>query len=353
MESTVEAVRVLVVDDEAAILALMGEILSSVRPPLDEASTLSARLFGADAPQPPTATYRVTACRQGEEAVETVREAGEDDPFAIAFLDVRMPPGINGVETAERIRALDPHVEIVIVTAYSDVDPAEIARRVPPPQRLLYLNKPFHPYEIRQLAAALSHKWRTERDLRGLLTELDDAVDEWFSVLTEDPLDATIRDQDLIDEAADELARLISMPGARRGPITSMVATLSGLKRYARDQGATRAAKLLKGVERAIVAGQEDPDHPERRRSVARFRGDRLWALLPGVSEDASEDALRPVRAAVDAHEGLRLVLGLATWTPEGGESPDSVVRRALHALASERAEDDDPEDGSESPVIS
>ena len=76
---------------------------------------------------------------------------------------MRMPPGPDGVWAATQIRELDPAVEIVICTAYSDVDPCEIGGLVPPEDKLSYLQKPFHPHEIRQLTIALSSKWRAER----------------------------------------------------------------------------------------------------------------------------------------------------------------------------------------------
>ncbi len=112
-------------------------------------------------------------CQQGDEAVEVIRASVEEQrPFAAAFIDVRMPPGPDGVWTAERIRAMDPYVHIVMVTAYSDFDPEEIARRVPPADRLLYIQKPFHVVEIRRFVWALSTKWRAEKLSRRMQAKL-------------------------------------------------------------------------------------------------------------------------------------------------------------------------------------
>src|SRR6202021_2429926 len=102
-------------------------------------------------------------CDGAEAAVAAVRGAlAADDPFAVAFLDMRMPPGPDGVWAAARIRELDPAIEIVICTAYSDVDPAEVGSIVPPEEKLSYLQKPFHPHEIRQMTISLASKWRAE-----------------------------------------------------------------------------------------------------------------------------------------------------------------------------------------------
>lgn len=190
--------RILVVDDEDCILddfhkRLCHRINLRGESRLD---TLGAKLFGGSSTSTtsllPTSvnvvlcgqdgesvekvevgmptTFDIVLCHQGEEAVEEVRTAIEENkPFAVAFLDVRMPPGQDGVTTAERIRELDQLIQIVIVTAYSDVDPLEISRRVPPTDKLLYIQKPVHPQEIRQLALALGAKWFAERQLLRVL----------------------------------------------------------------------------------------------------------------------------------------------------------------------------------------
>jgi len=163
-----QPVRILVVDDDAAVLDAYRQVLgapatSAVRVEIDD---LRKRLFlsggvAALAAARPRATtaFDVEYCGGGDAAVTAVRAAAlAGRPFAAAFLDMRMPPGPDGAWTAERIREIDPQVEIVICTAYSDVDPLEIAQRVPPADQLFYLQKPFHPHEVRQLATALGAK---------------------------------------------------------------------------------------------------------------------------------------------------------------------------------------------------
>ena len=130
---------------------------------------LRSRLFrkgpaaGAAAPRR-AASFEPVFCDQAEAAVAAVKEAlAREQPFAVVFLDMRMPPGRDGVWAATHIRELDPAVEIVICTAYSDVDPCEIGSYVPPEDKLSYLQKPFHPHEVRQMTIALASKWRAER----------------------------------------------------------------------------------------------------------------------------------------------------------------------------------------------
>ena len=168
-------IRVLVVDDEQPVLDSYRQVLNAAPPSADRAvlDQLRARLFmaGGDpalmAPVPPAQpAFDTVYCRGAEAALAAVRESNAAGrPFAVVFLDMRMPPGPDGAWAAERIREIDPQVEIVICTAYSDVDPAELGRRVPPADKLFYLQKPFHPHEVRQMALALGEK-RSSADRR-------------------------------------------------------------------------------------------------------------------------------------------------------------------------------------------
>lgn len=82
----------------------------------------------------------------------------EDRPFALVFLGMRMPPGKNGAWAAAEIRKLDARIDIVISTAYSDIDPVALSRNVLPSAKMFYVQKPFHPHEIHQLALAIGEK---------------------------------------------------------------------------------------------------------------------------------------------------------------------------------------------------
>jgi len=177
-----DTARLLAVDDEPSVLEAYRLVLSPPQAGSERGAALAeleARLFG-ETPQASLATpYDLALCGQADEAVAAVSQALADGrPFAVAFLDVRMPPGPDGVKAAELIRAADRDIQIVIVTGYSDVDPQEIARRVPPMDRLLYLQKPLHAHELRQLAAALTAKWRAERLARAAHRELEGLVAE-------------------------------------------------------------------------------------------------------------------------------------------------------------------------------
>lgn len=180
--------RILIVDDEQNILDAYRQVLADLHG-LDEQRTrldeLESKLFKGSTAHHPSPTFDLCLCRQGTEAVMAVQESiAQGSPFAVAFLDVRMPPGPDGVWTAAQIRALDPWVNIVIVTAYSDLSPMEINHKVRPPDRLLYMQKPFHTHEIQQFALALSAKWQAEKELLATNQHLDHLVTERTRELT-------------------------------------------------------------------------------------------------------------------------------------------------------------------------
>ena len=161
-------IRVLVVDDERPMREAYQEVLTSRRK--SEAENLRARLFGDGSPAADTGpTFDVHTAVRAEAAVQAVKDSKAGGRgFDVVFLDMRMPPGPDGAWAAAQIRAIDPEVDIVIATAYSDVDPEELARRIPPADKLFYLQKPFHAHEVRQLAVALGRKARAEAHTRQL-----------------------------------------------------------------------------------------------------------------------------------------------------------------------------------------
>src|SRR3569623_1829391 len=128
---------------------------------------MAAELFD-DAPTPgeEPIEYALTHALQGLDGVSAVERALADgQPYAVAFIAVRMPPGIDGKETAMRIRALDPDINLVMVTGFSDFSPIEISKAAGPADKIFYIAKPFEVAEVTQMAAALVHRWQVDRQL--------------------------------------------------------------------------------------------------------------------------------------------------------------------------------------------
>lgn len=173
--------RILIVDDSEAIHRDIIKILSSPRSQERNADLqmIEAELFEDDdkyrAPKEmETITYRIDSAFQGKDAVKMVDQAVQDgNPYALVFMDVRMPPGIDGIETIERIWRDHPNTEMVIVTAFSDHSWEDILQRVGSTDRLMVLRKPFDLITIKQLALALTKKFSISLRVESYLEHME------------------------------------------------------------------------------------------------------------------------------------------------------------------------------------
>ena len=144
--------RVLLADDEEAIVHVYSVGLGyyfapSEPPPRDEVDSLEDELYGLKEDDRPRA--ELTMCRQGEDAVRLVREALDaGEPFDVIVLDIRMPPGIDGVDAAKQIRELMPEVQILFVSGFSDYGRADLEKLVPPASNMDYIEKPVRLSEL-------------------------------------------------------------------------------------------------------------------------------------------------------------------------------------------------------------
>jgi PAS domain S-box-containing protein len=167
--------RILIVDDNQAIHADFRKILGP-RENDERLHDLEAALFGQER-DAGAEHYELESALQGQEAVEMVRAAlAQGRPFALAFVDMRMPPGWDGLETIERLWQIDPDLQIVICSAYSDHSRQQIVARTGRSHRLVILKKPFDNAEIAQLACAMTEKWRTSRQAGLKMSQLETEV---------------------------------------------------------------------------------------------------------------------------------------------------------------------------------
>lgn len=172
--------RVLVVDDTRSIHDDFKKILCPGDTGGSETlANARAAFLGADASEEPPSDaggeieYEMESAFQGEEALELVRERhAAGTPYSVAFVDIRMPPGWDGVQTIKELWKVDPDLHCVICTAYSDYSWDETVAELGQTDRLLILKKPFDPAEIRQTASAFTAKWSAAASERAAMTAL-------------------------------------------------------------------------------------------------------------------------------------------------------------------------------------
>jgi len=282
-------IRILVVDDELEVRDAYRQIFSG---PTDATQSnarknLGAKLFGREegkAPARPSnhaISFEPHFCDSAEAAVAAVRASLlAKQPFAVVFLDMRMPPGQDGIWAAAQIRELDPAIEIAVCTAYSDVDPGDIGGRVPPEDKLSYLQKPFHPHEVRQMAIALASKWRAERHITRLA---------YFDSLTGLPNREQVHSR----------LRAALVGTQQRGTMLAvMYIDLDNFKRIndtlghaVGDEVLVMAAERLRG---ALRRGSEpgDTTPSDRPGDLGRLGGDEFMAVLPDISSSSDAAAV-------------------------------------------------------------
>ena len=158
--------RVLIVDDQDEIHIDFQEMLGRRQKKI-ASDDLADAFLGADSQH--SATYlppfELTHASSGDEAYQVVKAAkASNRPFAVAYIDIRMPPGMDGIETVRQIRTFEKHLEIVVMTAYTDKPLHEIVTNMELLHKLLYIRKPVSREEIQQITLSLVEKWNVEQE---------------------------------------------------------------------------------------------------------------------------------------------------------------------------------------------
>jgi two-component system, NtrC family, sensor kinase len=170
--------RILLVDDMPTIHEDFRKILVPQTAAKSALEAAKAALFD-DEVKVAEAPFELDSAYQGEEGLAKVQQAlHAGRPYAMAFVDMRMPPGWDGVETIEHLWRADPKLQVVICTAYSDTSWEEVLTRLDARDRLLILKKPFDNIEVRQLASALTAKWEATQQAALQIDRLEAAVQE-------------------------------------------------------------------------------------------------------------------------------------------------------------------------------
>jgi diguanylate cyclase (GGDEF)-like protein len=331
-------IKVLVADDEAVVRDAYRQILleSDVSQDLAAFRNLRARLFNkspgdtATLPAVRGPSFEPVFCDDAEGAVAAVREAlAAGEPFAVVFLDMRMPPGPDGVWAAARIRELDPAVEIVVCTAYSDADPGHIGGLVPPEEKLSYLQKPFHPHEIRQMTISLGSKWRAEHRIVKLA---------YFDTLTGLPNR---------EQSRTRLQTAIANAEREHRNLALLYLDLDNFKRVNDTLGHAVGDELL-----CLIAGRlrnslrpsdllvADFEAGAGANHIARLGGDEFIVILPQIAS-AGDAGVVASRLISELQEPVQLSMhtlvvtpsiGIAVY-PDDGRDVETLMRNADLAM--------------------
>ena len=321
------AIRVLVADDEAEVRDAYRQVLVGTATTSDTQvfRNMRERLFansgveqGGRRSLKGNTTFAPVLCNGADAAVNAVRNAlAADAPFAVAFLDMRMPPGPDGVWAAARIRELDPAIEIVICSAYSDVDPGEIGEIVPPEEKLSYLQKPFHPHEVRQMTISLASKWRAEHRIVKLA---------YFDALTGLPNR---------EQSRTRLNSSLALAKANSSMLAVLYLDLDNFKRVNDTLGHAVGDELLRVVAaRLRHSVRIDSNH------IGRLGGDEFMVILPTIrsADDASAFAARLIAELqmpmkLDLHTlVVTPSIGISLY-PTDGVDVDALLRNADLAM--------------------
>ncbi|MDX1405152.1 MAG: EAL domain-containing protein [Woeseiaceae bacterium] len=335
--------RILVVDDDNQIIGEYMRCLGSGFEPDIATSTLGDLekvLFGEETDETGAVRFDVQSCQQGEAAVAAVQQAVDGGtPYSIVFIDIRMPPGIDGIRAAKLIREIDPNVNIVVVTGSLSPEPDNLGGEVPPADRIFFFKKPFHAVECRQLAAALCGKWHADLALRRANDVLEQRVKDRTEALHKlayfDPVTKLPNRLKLVDEL-----QLLIEKAERAGTDTAVV--VLDLERFSflnETMGYDSGTELLNTVGRRLEKFCLDLEASQGS-VVGRFGADEFACLIPGIRdaemlERIVEDMIIVVEEPflVDGRDiFLKASIGVATH-PAHGEDAKSVFRAAEAAL--------------------
>ncbi|WP_425231113.1 two-component system response regulator [Sphingomonas sp.] len=284
--------------------------------------------------------YAPTYLYQGLEAVAAVEAAlAAGTPYAVAFIDIRMPPGIDGRETAKRIRALDPEINIVIVTGFSDFSPLEISKVAGPADKIFYIAKPFEVAEVQQTAAALVARWANDRALAGARAQLAAQVQQLEMQAAELAANESraihIATHDSLTDAPNRLAfvRALGERAKKPGLFGCAMVDLDRFKLVNDTLGHLAGDAMLREV--CVMLYEAAPADA----MIARLGGDEFGVLFDTPGEEAATMACDRLIAAVSTELQVfgHAVQGGASaglMVTEGGAiDPIDVVRRADLAL--------------------
>lgn len=328
--------RILIIDDTPSIHLDFRKILD---PDAEEEQSLAGTeeaLFGTL--QPDRLTFQLDSAYQGQEALELVKRArAEGRPYALAFTDMRMPPGWDGLETIEELWKADPSLQIALCTAYSDYSWEAMAERLEFGDQLLVLKKPFDSLEIRQMASALTWKWQMAQDAAMKVLSLEQTIEArvhellkvshllQYDILTELPNSTLL---------GDRLNQSLALSRRHDKQLAVMFLGLDRFKRINNALGHPAGDEMLKRVGQSLVSTVRESD------SVFRYGSDEFVVILadirhPQQTKGIAEKLLNAIRAPqhIAGHDlSVTASLGISIY-PEDGLDAIVLIKKAETAM--------------------
>lgn len=256
--------RVLVIDDNESIHADFRAVLTQLGK-RDESLATTKQLLLGDVPDPAIILeFEIDSAYQGKEGLELVKAARlSGRPYALAFVDVRMPPGLDGIETTQALLAADEELQVVICTAHSDYSLDDILRRFAGTGRVMLLKKPFDIAETCLLATALTDKWRLTHDTNQQLKRQTERIADTRQVMS------------IIEGCLDELE-------TAHDELRSHATTLTErLEQRQREIAGTRDLTMFALAQLADSRDPETGEHLLRMRAYAQLLAEHLAKMGP------------------------------------------------------------------------
>jgi len=322
--------RILVIDDNSAIHDDFRKILANSAKPGDTLHDMRSALFGSSSQTTPAVAFEIDCASQGEEGLDKVRHAqSAGRPYGLAFVDSRMPPGWDGIETIGHLWQACPDLQVVLCTAYTDYSWQDIRRKLGESDNLLFLKKPFDNLEVLQLAHALTRKWELNREIQCRLHQL-----AFYDSLTGLPNRTLF---------IDRLTQTLAAACRYNRKVALLFIDLDNFKRINDTLGHSIGDDLLKAVAERLANCLRSSDTVARSRGsemAARVGGDEFTVILPELSrvEDAGVVAQRIAEQLghplnLGSHQVIVTPsIGIAVY-PEDGDNKEALIKNADMAM--------------------
>lgn len=317
--------RVLLIDDNEAIHSDFRKILTPPKRVDDDLLAAEAALFGdAVAESENEPGFELTSALQGREGFElAVQARAAGRPFALAFVDMRMPPGWDGIETIENLWRECPNLQVVICTAFSDYSWQETADRLGATDRLLIVKKPFDQAEVLQAAHAMTRKWSLHEQQGHHMDQLSEMVAERTKELEGARDELVAANQELVQarDAAEEASRtktriLANTSHELRTPMTAILGYSEELQQHY-DESTDTADFLLE----AVSAIHRNARHLTRLigdlLDVSRLDADKLALSRDSCPVNSILNDLQSMFGARAGSKGLRFEVSAAPDVPD------------------------------------